>query len=329
MSRPLTGPARLAWLVLAYNLFVILWGAFVRASFSGAGCGSSWPTCNGEVLPSLASAETLIEFVHRATSGPALLLVFGLAVWIFRRTERGDPARPAVLAAALFITTEALLGAGLVIFERVAHDSSLSRAGWQAAHLVNTFLLLAALTLAAYYASGGAAPRLRGRRRALGLLLVGALGFLAVGASGAVTALGDTLFPASSHREVLAQGLFALDAAHFLERLRIWHPIASVALLLLLGWIVERLRGEAGAGAAGGLARWLFGLFALQLGLGLLNVWLKAPIWMQLVHLLVADLLWIAYLLFGASVLGAPALREAQDAETTAAARLSAEAADA
>ncbi|MFN8454080.1 MAG: COX15/CtaA family protein [Anaerolineae bacterium] len=72
--------AKYVWTVLAYNLAVILWGAFVRASGSGAGCGSHWPLCNGEVIPRTPQMETLVEFTHRLTSGLALLLVIGLTI---------------------------------------------------------------------------------------------------------------------------------------------------------------------------------------------------------------------------------------------------------
>ncbi len=43
--------SRYAWGVLLWNVLVALWGAYVRATGSGAGCGSHWPTCNGEILP--------------------------------------------------------------------------------------------------------------------------------------------------------------------------------------------------------------------------------------------------------------------------------------
>src|SRR5215467_12703113 len=69
-----------AWGVLAYNVAVIAWGAFVRASGSGAGCGRHWPLCNGEVVPRPTSVATVIEATHRATSGLALVGVVGLLV---------------------------------------------------------------------------------------------------------------------------------------------------------------------------------------------------------------------------------------------------------
>src|SRR5829696_8162535 len=108
-----------AWAVLAYNLLVILWGAYVRATGSGAGCGSHWPLCNGEVVPRAAAAQTLIEFTHRATSGLALLAVVALVAWVFQAFPRRHPARKGAASSLVLILTEAAVGAGLVLFELV------------------------------------------------------------------------------------------------------------------------------------------------------------------------------------------------------------------
>ncbi|MCB0131087.1 MAG: COX15/CtaA family protein, partial [Caldilineaceae bacterium] len=133
-----------AWAVLAYNIVVILWGAFVRATGSGAGCGSHWPLCNGEILPRATEVETLIEFSHRITSGIALIAVVVLLIWALRSYPRGHRVRRGAQASMFFMFTEALVGAGLVLFEYVAHNVSIARAYWMAGHLMNTFLLLAA-----------------------------------------------------------------------------------------------------------------------------------------------------------------------------------------
>src|SRR5690242_12260676 len=111
--------ARYAWSVLAYNVAVILWGAYVRATGSGAGCGEHWPLCNGQVLPRAPALATMIEYSHRLTSGVALLSVIVLLVWTYRVTPPG-PARKAAALSAFFILTEAAVGAGLVLFQLVA-----------------------------------------------------------------------------------------------------------------------------------------------------------------------------------------------------------------
>ena len=116
-----------AWFVLIYNIFVILWGAYVRATGSGAGCGSHWPTCNGEIIPRADEVETLIEFTHRLTSGLAFLLVLGMLIWALRAYPKGHRVRKASGAAMIFIISESLVGAGLVLFEWVAGNISASR----------------------------------------------------------------------------------------------------------------------------------------------------------------------------------------------------------
>ncbi|HTL04502.1 MAG TPA: COX15/CtaA family protein [Gemmatimonadales bacterium] len=292
---------RLAWSVLAVNLFVILWGALVRASGSGAGCGRHWPLCNGEVLPSSPGTATLIELTHRITSGVALLLV----AWLFGRSRRefpaGHPVRRWAAWSLAFIASEALVGAGLVLLALVGADASPARAGYLAVHLLNTFLLLGALALTAQAAADSLPPPAGAAPRAL---LAAGLGLLLlVGMSGAVTALGDTLFPART----LGEGLRA-DAsrtAHFLVRLRVLHPlIAALTAGVLSGavWRVARQRGEAGAAGRAVLA-----LVLLQLALGVTNLVLLAPTALQLLHLLTADLLWIATVAFAAATWrGAP-----------------------
>ena len=292
-----------AWLVVAANLFVIVWGAYVRASFSGDGCGSHWPLCNGEVLPATGLAKTLVELTHRLTSGVALLLVVGL-VWRARKTfSRGHRVRRGAFWSLVFILIEALIGAALVKFELVAGNASIARAFVMSIHLVNTFVLVGVLSLTAWWASGGDAVRLRGQGRIGAIFAAGLVGTLLIAVSGAVAALGDTLFPASSLAEGLRQDLS--PAAHFLVRLRGLHPLFAVGIgiytVAAASYVNNFLRP--GLPRAKQLAGGLTTLFLVQLGAGVLNVALLAPIWLQLVHLLLADLYWIALVLTAASAL--------------------------
>ena len=156
---------RYAWGLLGYTVLVILWGGFVRASGSGAGCGNHWPLCNGEVIPHSPTLNTIIEFSHRLTSGLAGILAILLVVWAFLAFGRRTPVFWASLAAFVFMILEGAIGAGLVLFEYVAYNPSIARAYWMAAHLTNTFFLLAALTLTAWASCGGRLPRFRGNGR--------------------------------------------------------------------------------------------------------------------------------------------------------------------
>jgi len=293
------GFSRYGWSVVAVNLFVILWGALVRATGSGAGCGRHWPLCNGEMLPRDPGLTTLIEFTHRATSGIALLLVAILFWWSRRALPPGHRARAAAAWSLVFITIEALIGAGLVLLELVGDNDSLGRAGYLAAHLLNTFLLLAALALTAHW-SGLPARTEPGRRGGTvpWLLGFGLAGILVVGMTGAIAALGDTLFPARS----LAEGLRAdVDpAAHYLVRLRVLHPVLAILAGIYLSgmvWAVGRARPAA---LESRWSRAVTLLVLVQLVVGLTNLFLLAPTAVQLVHLLVADLLWISVVIFAA-----------------------------
>lgn len=294
--------ARFAWGVVAYNLLVILWGAFVRATGSGAGCGSHWPLCNGEVVPREPGIATLIELSHRLTSGLALLTIVVMLVWAFRAFRKGHPARLGAVLSMVLMLTEAAVGAGLVLFELVADNESVARALFMVVHLLNTFLLLAAMTLTAHWGGGGRRLRFLGRGRRLVILAAGLAGLMMVGASGAVAALGDTLYPASSIAEGFAQDISPTGS--LLVRLRVLHPLIAVGVGLYLIFVVRVAPADRRTkGASPGAVRWSNWLTLLvfaQLALGTLNVGLLAPVALQLLHLLLADLLWIALVMLAA-----------------------------
>ncbi len=300
------GLARFAWGVLVYNLAVVAWGAFVRASGSGAGCGRHWPLCNGEVVPRPKSIETIIEATHRATSGLAFIAVAVLLVWVFRALPRRHHARKGATYAMIFMVGEAALGAGLVLFELVGMDASLKRAFSMILHLGNTFLLIGSIALTAYWLSSPRAahpaPSRASSRSASGAeflekigLFASLGGVLVLGGSGAIAALGDTLFPAASLREGLAQDLSPV--AHVFLRLRLLHPFLALGTgsLVLATAALVRARTRSAV-----VRRWSYAvtaLFVVQFSAGLLNLVLLAPVFMQLVHLLLADATWIALVL--------------------------------
>jgi heme A synthase len=292
--------AKLAWITLGWTALDILWGAFVRATGSGAGCGNHWPTCNGMVIPAPGNVATIIEFTHRILSGVALLLILVMLIWGWRKFPRGNPVRLGVTASAAFILLEAGLGAGLVLLDLVAANSSALRAVAVAAHLLNTFFLLAFLALTAWWASGGKRMSLRNQGRLPLLFGIGLAGVAVLAMAGAVTALGDTLFPA----QTLAQGL-AQDAdvnASFLVRLRVIHPVISIIVSLFTLGLVRYLSRRTRDAAVRRLSLALVGLVLIQLVAGAANVLLLAPTWMQILHLLLADAVWISYVLLSAAV---------------------------
>lgn len=292
--------AAYAWIVLGINVLVVLWGALVRASGSGAGCGSHWPLCNGTVVPQSPGIHTIIEFVHRVTSGLALVSVAILAVWSFRAAPRHHPVRRAALGSVFFILTEAALGAGLVLFDYVAGNASAGRAIFLSAHLVNTLLLLATISLTGWLAAGGSLPRRQSDR--LTWMLAGALGGTVIlGITGAIAALGDTLFPVASLAAGIRQDLS--PASSFLLRLRILHPFLAAAVsvaVIACAWMASARRRDPQTRR---FSTVVIVLVLAQCGAGLMNLVLLAPLWMQILHLLLADLLWIALVLLALAAL--------------------------
>jgi protoheme IX farnesyltransferase len=290
-----------AWGLLIFNLIAILDGAFVRASSSGNGCGDHWPTCQGALIPLSGGLKTFIEFSHRASTGMLLPLILVLIIWAFRSFPKGHPARIGSVAVLGYTLIEALIGAVLVLFHLVNNDSSVARAIVMPLHLVTTLLLLMCLTLTAWWGSGGKRVRLKDQGAMAWGLGLGLLAIAILGVSGAITALGDTIFPAKNLVEGIRQD-FA-PSAHFLIALRFLHPLIATSVCiytLLITGLANHLRPSENVKR---FSQAVGGMFLLQMCAGLLNLLMLAPIWMQLVHLLLADLLWVSMVLLCASAL--------------------------
>jgi heme a synthase len=274
---------KFAVFVLVYTLAVILFGAYVRISGSGAGCGEHWPTCEGQVIPGdlIKNHAKTIEYTHRLTSGLSGVFVLALVIGVFRLGNK--PARRWALFSLLFIITEGLLGASLVLFRWVGMDASIGRGLMMPLHLGNTYLLLTtlALTMKALYVSS--AISLNPNRA----IRIGAMLLFVTGMFGAIAALGDTLFP--STRGFVTEG-------HTYLKLRNVHPFIAV---LTIGHILAVATKRREDFAHIRFGRWnicdaVAFLAALQGIIGIMNIALSAPASMQIVHLLGSDILWIA-----------------------------------
>ena len=301
----ISGFAKFAWFTLAYNILVILWGVFLRASKSGDGCGQHWLTCQGEVIPSAPELKTIIEFSHRMTTGPAFLFVLVLVIWAFRKFAKGHPARKTALISLFFIVTEALVGAGLVLTGNTAETLTDARPFWAIGHLINTFTLLAFLALTAWYASGDRKLSIDGRTKQVVLIVIGVIAILFVGTSGSVAALSNMLFPSQSLAEGVAKDFS--EGSNILLRLRLSHPILSIVtsvyLLFLTGWLRSASDGNRD------VVRWsnyLSILVLIQIAFGAATFLTLAPIVMQIGHLLLADLIWISLIMLSANFLAKP-----------------------
>jgi heme A synthase len=284
---------RYIWIVLGYTIIVILWGAFVRATGSGAGCGNHWPLCNGEVIPREPLLETIIEISHRLTSGLLLIMIVGLTFFSFRLYPKGHIVRRGGVLTLVLVIIEALFGAALVLLELVAHNASLTRGFSTSLHLVNTLVLVGAITLTGMWARGIAAPDFKGRGRMLTWVIIGVVMTLLLGASGGIAALGDTLFPVTTFAEGLAQDVDM--TANVLLRLRVLHPVIAIAtgiVMVVVSQVIAQMNPVAGTRQA---SRVLLAAYVGQLALGTVNMVLLAPIPIQLLHLLLADVIWIAF----------------------------------
>ncbi len=239
----------------------------------------------------------MIEFTHRCMTGGATFAVIGLLVWVFRSTEKGQAARAVAIASGLLLINEAFLGALLVKLGYVTGNQSLGRVVMLSVHLSNTLLLLGALTLTARLLGTGQRwreMRVHGGEMVWAIAGLGAT--LLVGVSGSLAALGDTLYPSVNLRAAIAADFSR--TAPMLLRVRWVHPASAVAAAVFVVWLLATAwrRGESR------LVRVITGLLAMQFVLGAADVLLLAPVWLQLVHLLGADLYWIA-MVGGAAVL--------------------------
>lgn len=290
-----------AWGLLLYNLAVVYWGVYVRASFSGDGCGAHWPLCGGVAFPVNPQVKTVVELAHRLSSGLALLLVIVLGVWAFRKYPAGHGVRFGAAMSVMFTFSEALVGAALVLFRWVAHNPSVYRAVAVATHLTNTFVLLAALTLTAWCASNRKLPALRNQGFDGAALAVAAIAITILGITGTFAALGDSLYPSSSILAGMKQD-FAPTAGYLL-RLRPLHPFVAIIVSIYLGAIASIIAKRRPGREVKFFKRSLMSIFAFQLLFGFVNLMMHAPVWMQLEHLLIADILWINLVLFAAAAL--------------------------
>lgn len=292
-----------AWATLAFAVLVILWGTVVRATGSGDGCGASWPKCGQQFIPPNPTVETLIEFSHRASSfavGLGVAAVFLLALWGWPKHHL---VRRAATVSGVILVIEALLGASLVLFGWVDDDVSAARLLVVPLHLTNTFLLLGSLAVTAWWGSGFAEPTTEGKTRSIRWLWIGAIVMLILGMTGALNALADTIFPANSVADGIADEFG--PTAPILLRLRIIHPVLAVAGGILVGWIAADT-ARRGSRTTKRLAATVSIVVLLQFFVGIANIFFLTPLAIQITHLLIADALWIAFVLFSVSWLGDP-----------------------
>jgi len=302
--------ASLALVMTIATLLVVLFGAVVRVTGSGAGCGQHWPTCHGDIAHLPRSIETWIELTHRTTSGLDFLGVVALVVVAWQRLPVRHPARVAALGALLLMLVEVAIGARLVLLNLVGSNMSFDRAVVMPAHLVTTSMLLGTLAAASYFASASrVAPepdrsqrQRAAMRRAFWWVTLTGVVLLLVSMTGAVTALGDTVYPVRGATTLEHIQNDQAEGAHFLAKLRVVHPLLALAGVGGLWIAASRARAAARAPLIQGTGALLYWGGALALAIGTANVALGAPGYMQIVHLAMASLLWISTVLLGCAL---------------------------
>lgn len=282
-----TGVRRWTWFTLAFFILVVLDGAVVRATGSGAGCGDHWPLCNGQVIPQHPRLATMIEFGHRASTGTATAFFAVMIAWTFFATVRRHPARRAAAWAGVLLIMEAFLGFVLVHWHLVEKNASTTRVVAQAVHFTNTMLLLAATTLTAVFLRSARteSPRSRSFRTASVAALVITI---LTGATGSLAALADTIYPSTSLSQALHEDFAA--GAPALIHTRWLHPASALVLAICCAVLMASEWRRGRQSVALGLAANLIA----QIVIGTLDVILLAPTWLQILHLLSADIFWIS-----------------------------------
>ena len=278
--------------LLVFCLVVILWGAWVRISHSGDGCGMNWPDCHNQYfLDKNTDKKTWTEWIHRASTALFGLMVLALNIWAFFKFPKKHILRKSSLTVLFFTITEALIGAGLVKFGLTGAHFSLARILVMSFHLINSLLLAGSLFMCWRFSlKNNLQFSFSHRKYFLSFIFI----FFIIAFFGSLSALSATLFPSDS----LVDGFlkdFQSDS-HVLVRLRWLHPV----LALLLG------------GGFAGYCHKFFKtnkekkdkaliLFTACLGLalvsGLLNLFLLSPVFLKLSHLLIVYLLAFSFLL--------------------------------
>jgi len=291
-------------ILVLYTVVVILWGAWVRISHSGDGCGDTWPLCQGQVIPDAEQGKTWVEFAHRGMSGLFGLLVIGLFMWSRRIFPKGHQVRKWATFSLIFTITEALLGAKLVLFKLVGGNDSPYRAFIMSLHLVNSLMLTASLALTADFAgsklwrkrldSPWSFEGLKPRRIVGGMIF----SFVLIALTGAIAALANTLFPAMS----LSEG-FQSDwnpASHYLVRFRGLHPLMGILFggsIALTAWLSIQLQ-KPNEESLKFRSRILAVVTGVGILFGIATLLLLSPIWMKLSHLLLAHSIWISIVIW-------------------------------
>lgn len=282
--------SRYAWILVYYTVLVIIWGAWVRISHSGDGCGKSWPLCDGALFPKSAESKTWIEYFHRLTSGLYGIIVIHIYYLIRNNFPLHTLQRLFGLSTLILMFIEAALGAALVLKGLVGENATVFRLVVMTLHQVNSLLLVGSTVALATSLSKPAIYQWNLKNLFLhnGLLFL----FILIPATGAWAALSNTLFPSTDLLQGLADDLSS-DSPWILK-LRIIHPLLAAGFCLYWAYYFWNKSEDTHDTHLKKSSLYLAGFFVVALLFGVLTLVSLSPVWMKLVHLSLAQLLWIA-----------------------------------
>lgn len=291
--------ANFAWFSLFYNVLVVAWGVFLRSMGFGDGCGANWPLCTGAKDPAKGPMATMIEFSHRASTALVGVLAIVMVVWAIRAFPKGHPSKKFAGGFLFFTILEGWIGRYLVVHGLVTSNDTVQRAIWMGVHVLSTFMLLGSISAAALCASKIRPVQFKSQGTVGWLLAFGFIGTMLLGVSGAISAFGHQVRPD-------VQGLSEMlkPAAFWANKLAVAHPVGSASIglyLLLMCSLIQHLRPDPFVKNA---AKALIGILFIQLAVGALNIFFKAPVVLQMVHLVLADLNWISIVVLAIAALG-------------------------
>ena len=258
--------------VLLFTLITIFWGAWVRLSLSGDGCGNSWPLCNEKILPENTAA--FIEWIHRGTSALSLIFILLLFILALKIYSKKHIIKRLSIASFVLICVEALIGALLVLSGFVGLNKSEIRVLLLAFHLINSLLLIGALSLCWRTSLWN---HFKIKRPHIYFVLA----FPLLALTGNIASLAGQLFPSLSLSQALT--LDFLPSSHISLKLRPFHPLLAISFLIFLSvfsFSIKNLR--------------LLTLASLVVVLfGFSTLIFLSPLWMKMGHLILAYSLWV------------------------------------
>lgn len=318
---------RLSWATLVLAFGHIVFGAIVRITGSGMGCGEHWPQCHGYWFPPLSRPDLIIEVSHRYLAATLTAAILWCVAYAWRKRSEagvggaGGVLRPLVLAAGLVVAA-ALLGAATVFL-------ALANKWVIVTHLAIAMSLLGALVVAVVraggppriprYATDAAVPspfeRLpdhsiaagiwhTSRSTVRGAYAAAAIGFVTL-VLGALTAHIPGANSACTNFPLCADGILPTDPS---QNLQLAHRLFAFALafhLIGMAFLTKR-RGEHGMGR---LALLTVLATLAQVVIAAIMVELQLPAVWRSLHEAAGTLAWIAicFMTYGAHAMASSA----------------------